>query len=429
MYNFDWNTFDLKNPNSVAGALQLLDAITGPCALGELLKYGSWATINALSGSDTVSAKAALNRFTTAPKTAMDRPLPRDIDIVCSLDWYKAFEQALKSRSYVSTFPQVDWVRYDLEIVSRKGLSPACPTNILVKLIDRHASRTVQTAYLDINIAYQPEFLSDKFPDAPPSHNDSYWSLLCAPPTDIDPIALSLIMKKSHWHREMKHEGEKEPSVISRYHKHMGDVAVLEPLVGATSTDWPLFVFSEKRASEEKAIAAAKKHKLSLAAGTKSKEFFSQYKGQIHYYYVHDEVHEIIAKWMLYERPSYTLFLRDGEEVATDWSKFMDLPYWRQIDNCIEESLVLALERGIVPQRLAGRRITEEVHYEAFLYGLMRICTTIWKGRWSEFARTHYADIMSRYQELVAAHGSYYDFFEKAERSGDIVMKQRGYKE
>lgn len=436
MYNFDWNTFDLINSNSVAGALQLLDAIVGPSLMGELFKRGSWPTIKELITLGGWKEGEALKRFTTAPSVAMDRPLPRDIDIVCSREWYETFKEAIKLRSYVERFPQVDWNRYDLKIVSEKVPALGFPSNCLVKFIDRQVPGNVQTAYLDIDIAYAPlsrwsEKLGEEgralFP-----HNDSNWILLCAPSECISNIALSVAMKKSHWHRELAHPDEKTPSVIRKYHKHMGDIVVLEKVLAKMPNlaAYPAIVdFSSKRTEEEKAIAAAKKHKLSLAAGTKSKEFFSQYKEQIHYYYVHDEVHEVIAKWMLYERPSYTLFLRDGEEVATDWSKFMQLPYWRQIDNCIEEALVLALERGIVPQRKAGRTITEEVECEAFLYGLMRICTTIWKGNWSSFARTHYGDIMARYKERVACYRSYYKFFEKAEQRGEIVMKQRGYKE
>lgn len=76
-----------------------------------------------------------------------------------------------------------------------------------------------------------------------------------------------------------------------------------------------------------------------------AEEFFT---GAVDRYFVHDSVHRMVA---FFDAPMFTYFLKDGEEVLTDKNKFFVLPYEKQLAAVIEETIVLTLERNIIPSK------------------------------------------------------------------------------
>lgn len=105
------------------------------------------------------------------------------------------------------------------------------------------------------------------------------------------------------------------------------------------------------------------------------KDFF---KGdQVSYIYDHDSIHMTMA---IGDRPAYTLFAKDGEEVKSDKNKFFALPEEVRINSILEESYVLALERSQIPYP------DKMVPKDSFRLALSKVCSSITSGWWREYA-------------------------------------------
>lgn len=124
------------------------------------------------------------------------------------------------------------------------------------------------------------------------------------------------------------------------------------------------------------------------------KEFF---KDDVPYKYDHDSIHEAVA---VEDRPAYTRYMVDGEQVLTSRAKFDALPHHTKLLGVLEESYVLALERSIIPHNSSP--------YGAFKMALSKVCTSITSGWFREFAWEHYEEVMRLYNP---------DFVEKFQKA------------
>ncbi|BDU12093.1 hypothetical protein [Escherichia phage phiWec179] len=107
----------------------------------------------------------------------------------------------------------------------------------------------------------------------------------------------------------------------------------------------------------------------------KSKDFF---KGdEVPYVYDHDSLHRVLA---VMEEPAYTNYLKDGNEVMTSKDKFYAVDETTRLLGVLEESLVLASERCLIPfnYSVTGKK--------AFLMALTKVCTSITSGYFREYA-------------------------------------------
>lgn len=111
------------------------------------------------------------------------------------------------------------------------------------------------------------------------------------------------------------------------------------------------------------------------------------------YIYDHDSIHCAMA--INAGLPAYTLYQKDGSEVAVDKRKWDALPIETQVASVVEESLVLALERSQIP---APGGLTPDA---AFDRALMKVCTSITSGWWREFAWEHYDDARAMRQRVI----------------------------
>lgn len=121
----------------------------------------------------------------------------------------------------------------------------------------------------------------------------------------------------------------------------------------------------------------------------KSKDFF---KGdEVPYVYDHDSLHKIVAITGI---PAYTHYLKDGSEVMTSKDKFFAVDEVIRILGVLEESLVLAAERSLIPfnYTLRGR--------QAFIMALSKVCTSITSGFFREFAYEHFKVVVALYDKL-----------------------------
>lgn len=130
------------------------------------------------------------------------------------------------------------------------------------------------------------------------------------------------------------------------------------------------------------------------------------------YKYEHDDIHAAVAAPL---PPAYTLYATEGEEVLSSKEKFFALPEAERLRGVYEEACVLALERSLIPY--PGVKTPRE----AFLYALMKVCTSITSGWFREWAWENY--------DKVAGYSGTPDYyvrqFETALRDG-LVREFQG---
>lgn len=135
-------------------------------------------------------------------------------------------------------------------------------------------------------------------------------------------------------------------------------------------------------------------------------EFFNG--DQVKYVYDHDSIHEAVK---LFERPAYTFFQKDGEQVAVDRRKFELMPRKYQLASVVEEASVLAIERSLVPYPGA---LTEQ---QAWRLAFSKVLTSITSGWWREFAYENAFDVL----KLQPTH--LLKQFQDAVKSGIVKMQ------
>lgn len=145
--------------------------------------------------------------------------------------------------------------------------------------------------------------------------------------------------------------------------------------------------------------------------------FFDAEATGVKYTYSHDSIHEAIA---IDEVPAYTRYSIEGEEVLCSREKFFQQPYRVQLLGVVEESCVLALERSLIP--FPGAKTPDE----AFLFALMKVCTSITSGFFREFAYENYDAVVSMYATLQDTNMCYTERFRKGLETGVVLPFNQG---
>lgn len=135
----------------------------------------------------------------------------------------------------------------------------------------------------------------------------------------------------------------------------------------------------------------------------RTKEEFFITTGELKYEYDHDSLHEAVAHL---DRPMYTYYAVDGEQVLSDRSKFEALSDLHKQYGVIEEAYVLALERAVIPLDVDPE--------EAFMMALEKVCTSITSGWFREYAWEHYYDVL----HLFDYDDDYVEKFNRAVENG-----------
>lgn len=134
------------------------------------------------------------------------------------------------------------------------------------------------------------------------------------------------------------------------------------------------------------------------------KDFFED--GEALYKYDHDDIHVSIAYG---ERPAYTYYIKDGEQVMCDKNKFFNCSRDIQLHGVAEEAMVLSLERALIPNLEKW-----ESPQQAWLFALSKVCTSITSGWFREFSYENIFDVIKIYRN------DYFDRFNKALSEGKI---------
>lgn len=137
-------------------------------------------------------------------------------------------------------------------------------------------------------------------------------------------------------------------------------------------------------------------------------DFFdtSVFKNGFVYQYDHDSIHKAVK---VGDHPAYTYFMNG--EVSTSKQKFMELPENIKLDSVYEESLVLALERAVIPNGMNEDK--------AFFIALEKVCTSIASGWWRDYAWENYYKVAELYKERNKKV-SYKDLFEAGLKNGIV---------
>lgn len=138
-------------------------------------------------------------------------------------------------------------------------------------------------------------------------------------------------------------------------------------------------------------------------------EFFDSDMTGVFQLYEHDDIHEAVKHL---ERPAYTYFKPDENEVHCSRDIFKACPREVQLYSFVEEAMVLALERSLVPYP------NGKTPREAFEMGMMKICTSIASGWWREAAWESYDDAMALYSD------DYVEKFKKGVEKGIVRRKE-----
>lgn len=93
--------------------------------------------------------------------------------------------------------------------------------------------------------------------------------------------------------------------------------------------------------------------------------------------------------------PIYTLMQKENDEVLCSKKLWNKLTFDEKCQAVLEEAYVIASERHIIPQLVKNSK--EYYARYAFMWALMRICTTLTSGFFRDFAINNYKHILTMY--------------------------------
>lgn len=146
----------------------------------------------------------------------------------------------------------------------------------------------------------------------------------------------------------------------------------------------------------------------------KKGDFFDTQKTGVEQKYDHDSLHEVVA--LFDGRPAYTYYLKEGADVACDQQLFDKLPEEVKLAGVVEEAMVLALERSLVPYGAKHKP------NQVFLFALAKVCTSITSGWFREYAWENY-DAAVKLTAKAQQEKCFYEKFLEAKANGRIRLK------
>ena len=141
------------------------------------------------------------------------------------------------------------------------------------------------------------------------------------------------------------------------------------------------------------------------------KEFFGQSNDYVKSFFVHDHIHQVMSH---YDKPMYSRMQPDPEKAWCSKSMWNDFPFEDKCKCILEESMVIALERRIIPMLFGGDKFYSSK--EAFDWAFMRVCTTLCSGWFRQFATDNYFRIIEYYNP------NYVEKFLQAYEDGKIKI-------
>ena len=186
--------------------------------------------------------------------------------------------------------------------------------------------------------------------------------------------------------------------------KTMKDIKFLRKKIGIQAGSWMQIPSNAELFKLREAESYTYAHpKLDVSKG----EFFSG--DGVQYKYDHDDIHRVVA---IDGAPAYTHYLKDGSAVLTSNEKFFSVDQRVRLLGGLEESMVLAAERSLIPYNFQA---TPE---QAFIMALNKVTSSVTSGKFREFCWEHYDEIVAMYRELNG--GAYAEKIKQAIDKGEL---------
>lgn len=158
-----------------------------------------------------------------------------------------------------------------------------------------------------------------------------------------------------------------------------------------------IFTETEKMYYSLKRMEAEKKHRKDVNLEMNNDDFFKKSKNARKY--IHDDLHEAVK---YYDRPMYEICKKDINKAKLDYDLFLGLSDENKQKLAREETMVIALERVLIPQY--------ELQMEkAYSIALQMLITRMTKGWFCEFMIDNYDKINKPDKDFIA------DFLEALE--------------
>ncbi len=187
-----------------------------------------------------------------------------------------------------------------------------------------------------------------------------------------------------------------------KFQKNIGDYAILHEMCGGIDKIKEITKTRQKEIEE--------RLKLPTVNLNKSKEKF--FNNSVKRIFVHDDLHDLVK---FEDKPLFKKIQKPSSEVFCDKGMFYSMDENRQIKTVAEEATVIALERYIVPFFYSGGKFYNEEF--AFCKALEKLCTTMTKGWFRQFAVDNFNKIVeSRNKDYVEL------FLSKADSLTKIVI-------
>jgi len=143
-------------------------------------------------------------------------------------------------------------------------------------------------------------------------------------------------------------------------------------------------------------------------------EFFGQSEKFVEYYFIHDDIHKMVAHK---DKPLYLYMQKDITMAKCEKDMWSEFSFEDKCKCVLEEAYVIALERKILPSIFGGSKWISSK--EALNWSLKRICTTLCSGWFRQFATDNYFEIKSFINENYVE-----DFLEKYNTGKICRMKE-----
>jgi hypothetical protein len=144
-----------------------------------------------------------------------------------------------------------------------------------------------------------------------------------------------------------------------------------------------------------------------------TKEFFGQSNGYVETFFIHDDIHRVMAH---YDKPLYERMQKDLSLAKCEKDMWETFTFEEKCKCVLEEAYVIALERKILPSIFGGKAWVNSE--ESLNWSLMRVCTTLCSGWFRDFATNNYLKI----KEYI--NQNYVDKFLEAYQNGQINKTQ-----
>lgn len=276
--------------------------------------------------------------------TACEIRKPNDLDVVGTYDDLVFYMKAFAENS-------------------GKKLTALLPFDKGTKLVGKYDDKSI----IEAEIAWEGSTAEELHKLAREDEMRQTWGMFTIPSMD-----LLYALKMSHRYKKNS----------QHFRKTMDDILFLRSF-GAKIRDEHMEFF--KRREKETYNYAHPKLNVS------KKDFFDG--DDVPYVYDHDSIH-VAVKHL--DRPAYSYFKPEDQEVLCDRKMFEELPEEIKLYSVLEEAYVLAIERSQVPFK---GQLTPK---QSFDIALMKVCTSITSGWWREYAWEHYHQAQELYSDSYA---------------------------